>query len=158
MFLKVNLAIFNKHLRDVSSSEQVTTSPFLYLTLDLPAAPLFQVSVCLCVCVCVSLFQVSVCVSVCLSVCVLCVPHFHVSVCLCVYLFQVSLCVFVYFHVSVCVCTCTLAYIHRCTFLQDELERNSIPQIPLSELLSKFNGAAEKVPCFKYMYRTMFQI
>ena len=29
--------------------------------------------------------------------------------------------------------------------VQDELERNIIPQIPLFDLLSKFNGATEKV-------------
>ena len=29
--------------------------------------------------------------------------------------------------------------------LQDELERNIIPQVPLFDLLSKFNGATEKV-------------
>ena len=34
--------------------------------------------------------------------------------------------------------------IYAC-ILQDELERNIIPQVPLFDLLNKFNGVTEKV-------------
>ena len=70
--------------------ETITSSPFLYLTLDLPVVPLFSVS------------------------------HTHTHT-----------------HTQ-----------HKQThthITQDELERNIIPQVPLFDLLSKFDGTKEKV-------------
>ena len=78
----VSLSVF------APSTEKAETSPFLFLSLDLPTTPLFQVSPC-----------------------------------------------------SFCNCYLLLLLLSP----QDELERNIIPQVPLFDLLSKFDGAHEKV-------------
>ncbi len=46
-------------------------------------------------------------------------------------------------------CVNMRVYVHVCEYacvcVQDDIERNSIPQVPLFDLLTKFDGLKEKV-------------
>ena len=42
-------------------------------------------------------------------------------------------------------------FLNEFLFLKDELEKNIIPQVPLFDLLKKFDGLAEKVSVYIYI-------